>query len=144
MAAGGRRGRAMRSLLQARQEFAGYWEYLLEDALFSAPALPLWSGAAMIDATGALVGIGSLRLEQREDDGRITPFNMSVPPSCWPPSTTTWCAAGRSAPHGPGWASSRNRSAARWRWSACPTAARPAAPSCGPATPSCAWRAARG
>jgi S1-C subfamily serine protease len=79
MAAGGRRGRAMRSLLQARQEFAGYWEYLLEDALFSAPALPLWSGAAMIDATGALVGIGSLRLEQREDDGRITPFNMSVP-----------------------------------------------------------------
>lgn len=79
MAAGGKRGRAMESRLQARQEFAGYWEYLLEEALFTAPALPLWSGAAMLSSRGELVGIGSLQLEQQEDDGQTTPFNMSVP-----------------------------------------------------------------
>lgn len=79
VAAGGGRGRAMSSRLHARQEFAGYWEYLLEEALFTAPAHPLWSGAAVLSAAGELVGIGSLQLEQREDDGRIAPFNMSVP-----------------------------------------------------------------
>lgn len=79
MAGGGRRGRALESRLQARQEFAGYWEYLLEEALFTAPAHPLWSGAAMISAEGELVGIGSLRLEQQEEGGEVTPFNMSVP-----------------------------------------------------------------
>jgi S1-C subfamily serine protease len=78
-AGGGGRARAMRSRLQARQEFAGYWEYLLEEALFTAPAHPLWSGAAVIGASGELVGVGSLQMEQRGDDGRFMPLNMSVP-----------------------------------------------------------------
>ena len=79
VAAGGGRRRALRSRLHARQEFAGYWEYLLEEALFTAPAHPLWSGAAVIGASGELVGLGSLQLEQREGDGRFLPLNMSVP-----------------------------------------------------------------
>lgn len=79
VAAGGRRGRAIEARLQAVQEFAGYWEYLLDRALFTAPAHPVWSGAAVLNAGGELVGLGSLQLEQREDDGRVTPFNMSVP-----------------------------------------------------------------
>jgi S1-C subfamily serine protease len=79
VAAGGGPGRAMSSRLQSRQEFAGYWEYLLEEALFTTPAHPLWSGAAVLSPSGDLMGIGSLQLEQREDDGRISPFNMSVP-----------------------------------------------------------------
>ncbi|MDQ2705370.1 MAG: S1C family serine protease, partial [Pseudomonadota bacterium] len=47
----------------ARQEFAGYWEYLLDDAIFTAPAHPSWGGAALVDEDGKLVGIGSLRLQ---------------------------------------------------------------------------------
>src|SRR4029434_8555334 len=44
----------------ARREFVGSWEYLLEDAIFTAPPHPLWSGAALINREGRLVGIGSL------------------------------------------------------------------------------------
>ncbi len=44
----------------ARREFAGAWEYLLEDAIFAAPAHPHWSGAALIDHSGASGGIGIL------------------------------------------------------------------------------------
>ena len=79
MAAGGGRGRAMQAQLVGRQEFAGYWEYLLDEALFTAPAHPLWSGAALLDSTGELVGLGSLQLEQRDEHGRALPLNMSVP-----------------------------------------------------------------
>ena len=45
-----------------RREFAGYWEYLLDEALFIAPSHPSWGGAALIGADGNLLGIGSLRL----------------------------------------------------------------------------------
>jgi S1-C subfamily serine protease len=79
VASGGGRKRALTSRLQARQAFAGYWEYLLEEALFTAPAHPLWSGAAVIGATGELIGVGSLQLEQQGEGGRVVPFNMSVP-----------------------------------------------------------------
>ena len=43
-----------------RREFAGYWEYLLEDALFTSPPHAKFGGAALIDQEGRLVGIGSL------------------------------------------------------------------------------------
>src|ERR1700733_9858320 len=48
----------------ARREFAGAWEYLLEEAIFTAPAHPHWSGAALLDARGELVGLGSLLVRE--------------------------------------------------------------------------------
>ena len=48
----------------ARREFAGAWEYLLEEAIFTAPAHPHWSGAALIDNGGSLVGLGSLLVRE--------------------------------------------------------------------------------
>jgi S1-C subfamily serine protease len=48
----------------ARREFAGAWEYLLEEAVFTAPAHPHWSGAALIDDHGGLVGLGSLLVRE--------------------------------------------------------------------------------
>ena len=63
----------------ARQEFAGYWEYLIDDAIFTAPAHPNWGGTALIGPRGDLVGIGSLQLQHEASDGRIVPLNMSVP-----------------------------------------------------------------
>lgn len=62
----------------ARREFAGAWEYLLEDAIFTAPAHPHWSGAALIDARGELVGLGSLLVRETVGDEE-TNANMFVP-----------------------------------------------------------------
>ena len=44
-AAGGKR-HSIAAKIAGRQEFAGYWEYLLDDAIFTLPAHPFWGGAA--------------------------------------------------------------------------------------------------
>jgi S1-C subfamily serine protease len=62
----------------ARREFAGAWEYLLEDAIFTTPAHSHWSGAALIDARGCLVGLGSL-LVREVTGGEEIDANMFVP-----------------------------------------------------------------
>lgn len=77
-AAGGRR-HAVAAKVAGRQEFAGYWEYLLEDAIFTTPAHPFWGGAGLIGADGKLLGIGSLVLQQGSEAGRKTDMNMVVP-----------------------------------------------------------------
>jgi S1-C subfamily serine protease len=74
---GGRR-HALSARLVAKHEFAGYWEYLLDEALFTAPLHPAWSGAALVDTRGRLVGIGSLFVQQ-VIDGDTTRGNMFVP-----------------------------------------------------------------
>ncbi len=79
IAGGGGRAHAAQGVLVTREPFAGYWEYLLDDALFTAPAHPHWSGAAVIGPSGDLVGLGSLRVEQQGPKGRATALNMSVP-----------------------------------------------------------------
>jgi S1-C subfamily serine protease len=71
-------GHAVQAAIVARQEFAGYWEYLLDDAIFTAPAHPSWGGAALIDAEGRLLGIGSLRLQMAKG-GEVADINMVVP-----------------------------------------------------------------
>ena len=63
----------------ARQEFAGYWEYVIDDAIFTAPAHPFWGGTGLIDPNGELIGIGSLQLEQAGEDDDNVPLNMYVP-----------------------------------------------------------------
>ena len=74
----GGRTRSVASQIAARQEFAGYWEYLLDDAIFTQPAHPNWGGAGLISNRGELIGIGSLQLE-RERDGKSDYVNMIVP-----------------------------------------------------------------
>jgi S1-C subfamily serine protease len=74
----GGRTRSVASHIAAKQEFAGYWEYLLDDAMFTHPAHPNWGGAALISNRGELIGIGSLQLE-RERDGKNEHVNMIVP-----------------------------------------------------------------
>ncbi len=63
----------------ACQEFAGYWEYLIQGAIFTAPAHPNWGGTALIGPRGDLVGIGSLQLQHQASGGTVVPLNMSVP-----------------------------------------------------------------
>jgi S1-C subfamily serine protease len=79
LAAAGGRHRAIETRIVGRQEFAGYWEYLIEDALFTAPAHPFWGGAGLIGPDGKLVGVGSLVLQQGDAKGRRVDMNMVVP-----------------------------------------------------------------
>ena len=69
---------AIAGAVVARQEFAGSWEYMVDDAVFTAPLHPYWGGAALIAADGRLAGIGSLYLERAADGGTV-PANMFVP-----------------------------------------------------------------
>jgi S1-C subfamily serine protease len=77
-------GRFVETAIVAKQEFAGYWEYLLEEAIFIAPAHPSWGGAALVDNDGKLIGIGSLRL-QMSRAGDVADINMAVPIGLLPP-----------------------------------------------------------
>ena len=79
LAGGGGRQRSVASSVVARQEFAGYWEYLVEQAIFTAPSHPNWGGTALIGSAGELLGIGSLQLEQSRGKGRSENINMCVP-----------------------------------------------------------------
>ena len=49
------------------------------------PAHPHWSGGALIGPTGDLIGVGSLRMEQRSEEGDVSPLNMFVPAELLPP-----------------------------------------------------------
>ncbi len=62
----------------ARREFAGYWEYLLEDALFTSPPHPQWGGTALVGQDGRLLGVGSL-LVQETIGSETLDANMFVP-----------------------------------------------------------------
>jgi S1-C subfamily serine protease len=75
---------ALAASIVAKQEFAGYWEYVLDEAIFTAPAHPNWGGTALIGASGQLLGIGSLKLEhgraeQRSGEDLSGHLNMMVP-----------------------------------------------------------------
>lgn len=88
------RGEEVVNEIVAKQEFAGYWEYLLEEAIFTAPFHPSWGGAGLIDAEGKLVGIGSLRL-QMLSSGEPVDINMVVPINLLKPILADLIAAGR-------------------------------------------------
>ena len=64
--------------IAAKQEFAGYWEYVLDEAIFTYPAHPNWGGTGLISPAGELIGIGSLQVE-RQREGRNEHLNMVVP-----------------------------------------------------------------
>jgi S1-C subfamily serine protease len=78
VAAAGGRQRAIVAKVRAKQEFAGYWEYLLEEAIFTAPAHPTWSGTALIGSAGDLIGIGSLQLQQPQSQSGGTGSSISA------------------------------------------------------------------
>jgi S1-C subfamily serine protease len=74
----GGRTRSLAGRIAARQEFAGYWEYVLDEAIFTFPCHPNWGGTALINEAGELIGIGSLQLE-RARGGKNEHLNMIVP-----------------------------------------------------------------
>ncbi len=100
IAAAGGCHHAIETKIVGRQEFAGYWEYLIDNAIFAAPAHPFWSGSPMIDRAGKLVGTGSLILQQGEGKKR-TDMNMIVPISLLRPVLDALLTTGRASPPRP-------------------------------------------
>jgi serine protease Do len=87
----------------AKREFAGGWEYLLDEAIFTAPPHPAWSGAALISREGKLLGVGSLIVGDAAGTGSATPGNMFVPIERLPPILGDLIADGRVAGPGQPW-----------------------------------------
>ncbi len=80
----------------AKREFTGPWEYLIDEALYVAPAHPFWGGAGLLSHRGELVGVGSLHLEQEGDSDAPHELNMVVPIDLLKPELDSLLRTGRS------------------------------------------------
>jgi S1-C subfamily serine protease len=92
----GGRPHSLRARVIAKREFAGYWEYVLDEALFTAPAHPQWGGAALVGQDGRLLGVGSL-LVQESAAGKLVDGNMFVPIDLLAPIVDELLTLGRRA-----------------------------------------------
>jgi serine protease Do len=98
VASGGEDGALSIARLVSRRGFAGYWEYFIDGALFTAPPRRDHSGAALINQRGELVGIGSLFVADAEGTSAApSPGNMFVPIDLLAPILGELRSAGRSA-----------------------------------------------
>jgi serine protease Do len=79
----------------SRRAFTGSWEYLLDSAIFTYPAVMDWSGAPLIGAQGELLGIGSLIVPDAAQPGTQSPGNMFVPIELLKPIIGDLIAKGR-------------------------------------------------
>jgi S1-C subfamily serine protease len=75
----GGRDQAINAKVTTKGEFAGYWEYVLDEAIFTFPAHPNWGGTGVIGMQGELLGIGSLLVQQVTPSGESASANMIVP-----------------------------------------------------------------
>jgi S1-C subfamily serine protease len=91
----GGRTRSVAARVAAKQEFAGYWEYVLDEAIFTYPAHPNWGGTALISSQGELAGIGSLQVE-RQRAGKNENLNMIVPIDLFKPIAADLMKFGRA------------------------------------------------
>jgi S1-C subfamily serine protease len=90
------------AVVASRRQFVGYWEYLLDDAIYTAPATVNWSGAALLDQEGKLVGVGSLSVNDALGTDSQVPGNLFVPIDLLKPIMSDLLAHGRtSAPPRP-------------------------------------------
>jgi S1-C subfamily serine protease len=92
----GGRAHALKATVFAKREFAGYWEYVLDEALFTAPAHPQWGGSALIGADGKLAGIGSLLVQEKVDASTLQ-GNMIVPIDLLAPILDDMTKTGRAS-----------------------------------------------
>ena len=85
------------STVVSRDEFVGYWEYLLEDAIYTAPSYPNYGGAVLIGSDGSVLGIGSILTQFTVPGVGFAPSNMFVPIDHLKPILNDLIAKGRSS-----------------------------------------------
>lgn len=88
---------AMPAFVVSRRPFAGYWEYLLDNAIFTAPPHPAFGGAALLSGDGKLVGIGSLVIPDAAGPRIALPGNMFIPINRLKPILADLLDKGRAA-----------------------------------------------
>ena len=88
--------KTVKAAIVGKQPFAGYWEYYLDEAIFTAPAHPFWGGAGAIGRDGRLLGVGSLHVEQVSERGAPRDVNMIVPIGLLPPILDDLLTYGRT------------------------------------------------
>jgi S1-C subfamily serine protease len=84
------------AIVVSRRPFVGYWEYLLDDAIYTAPPTVNWSGAALMDSAGTLLGIGSLAVNDAAPGGNVA-GHMFVPIDLLKPVLKDLLAHGKSS-----------------------------------------------
>jgi S1-C subfamily serine protease len=92
----GGRPHALKAQVFAKREFAGFWEYVLDEALFTTPPHPEWSGAALVGMEGQLLGVGSLFVQEAVDDKAVK-GNLFVPVDLLEPILDDLVTRGRSS-----------------------------------------------
>jgi S1-C subfamily serine protease len=95
LAGAGGNTHAIATTVVGRQSFAGYWEYLIHNALLTSPDHPQWGGAALLNTKGEIVGIGSLQLEQENEKGESKTLNLNIPIDVLPPVLDDMIRLGR-------------------------------------------------
>jgi S1-C subfamily serine protease len=80
----------------SRRPFAGPWEYLLDEAIFTAPATVNWQGSALVSRDGKLLGVGSLAVNDAIGGRQTLPGNMFVPIDLLKPILGDLIANGKS------------------------------------------------
>src|SRR3954463_7213696 len=103
IASGGGAGMMGPARIAAKREFAGSWEYLLDEAIFTTPPHPAWSGAALVSREGKLIGVGSLIVGDANGENEASPGNMFVPIDLLSPILGDLIAKGRVAGAGRPW-----------------------------------------
>jgi S1-C subfamily serine protease len=91
----GGKDQAIEARVVAKQEFAGRWEYVLDQAVFTTPPHDSWSGAALVDGEGRLCGLGSLVIQGFETRSGASTVNMFVPIELLAPIVDQICQHGR-------------------------------------------------
>jgi serine protease Do len=80
----------------SKRPFVGYWEYLLDEAIYTAPATVNWQGAALLSREGKLLGIGSLAVGDALGTRANVAGNMFVPIDVVKPVVGDLVANGKS------------------------------------------------
>jgi S1-C subfamily serine protease len=100
VASGGGASNVVPALVVSKREFVGNWEYLLDEAIYTSPPHPSWSGAALINREGKLIGVGSLIVGDAAGNKENNPGTVFVPIDRLAPILGDLLTEGR--PSGPG------------------------------------------
>lgn len=87
----------------SRKPFAAGWEYLIERPIFTFPPVNNWSGAALIGQDGALIGVGSLIVNDAASGQQGVPGNLWVPVNLVKPIMADLVSKGRRGANAQPW-----------------------------------------
>jgi len=88
-------GATIGTVVVSRRPYAGYWEYMLDKAIFTSPPHDNWGGAALVNSAGELIGVGSLLVRNAQQENSSRAGNMFVPINLLKPILADMLTIGR-------------------------------------------------